>query len=97
MLFWLQYLQGPNQPDISQGLTFRIQDLQIPKAFLMTCSLASLERDRGPQTTDMSLVSDLDFFLFDLDTVTYEASLESLVLSLSMLGFSLAPRFLRRA
>jgi hypothetical protein len=55
----------------------------------MTCSLASLERARGPQTTHMSLVSDPDFVLFDLDMVTYEASLGSLVLSLSALGLAL--------
>jgi hypothetical protein len=34
----------------------------------------------------MSLVSDLDFVLFDLDMVTYQASLESSFLSLSGLG-----------
>jgi hypothetical protein len=41
----------------------------------------------------MSLVSDLDFGLFDLDTVTYQASLGSPFLSLSGLSLSLAPRF----
>jgi hypothetical protein len=59
----------------------------------MTYSLASLEKARGPQTTHMSLVSDLDFALFDLDMVIYEASLGYLVLSLSGLGLSLAPLF----
>jgi hypothetical protein len=41
----------------------------------------------------MSLVSDLDFDLFDLDMVMYQASLGSLFLSLSGLSLSLAPRF----
>jgi hypothetical protein len=90
MLFWIQYSQGPNRPDISQGLTFHIRDLQIPKAFLMTCSLASLERAREPQTTHMSLLSDLDFVLFDLDMATYQASLGSPFPSLSALGLFLA-------
>ena len=59
----------------------------------MTCSLASLERAHGLQTTHMSLVPDLDFVPFDLNMVTYEASLGSPFLSLSALGLSLALRF----
>jgi hypothetical protein len=41
----------------------------------------------------MSLVSDLDFDLFDLDMVMYQASLGSPFLSLSGLSLSLAPWF----
>ena len=59
----------------------------------MTRSLASLGRAHEPETTHMSLVSDLDFGLFDLDMVMYEASLKSPFLLLSGLSLSLAPRF----
>ena len=62
----------------------------------MACSLASLERVRGQQTTHMSLVSDLDFFLFNLDMVTYQVSLGSPYLSLSTLGLSPALQFWHR-
>jgi hypothetical protein len=81
MLFWIRWSEEQNQPSISQGPTFRIQDPRIPKAFLMNYSLSSPERARELQTTHMSLGSGLDFDLFDLGKATYEASLGSLFLS----------------
>jgi len=71
MLFWIRWSQGWNQPDILQGLTFRIQDPRIPKALLTICSHTSLESGRESQTTHMFLGFVLDFDLFDLGMVTY--------------------------
>ena len=55
MLFGIRWSQGWNQPDILLELTFRILDLRIPRALLMTCSHASLERAHESRTTHMSL------------------------------------------
>jgi hypothetical protein len=71
MLFGIRWSQGWNQPDILLELTFRILDLRIPRALLMTFSHASLERTDESQTTHMSLESGLDFVLFDLGMATY--------------------------
>ena len=71
MLFETRRSQGWNQLGILQGRTFRIQGLRIPKALLMTCSRASPERAREPQTTHMFMGFVLDFGLFDLGMVTY--------------------------
>jgi hypothetical protein len=71
MLFGIQWSQVWNQLDILQEPTCRILDLRIPRALLMTCSHASLERAYESQTIHMSLGSVLDFVPFDLGMVTY--------------------------